>query len=83
MIMILKLTVSFFYRVIETKNSKYPVGTLVVGYLGWRNKTVVNPNTPPTMMKNIVHPLPKLRGLSPSLGLGALGMPGYIYEINR
>jgi len=63
-------------KVIETKNSKYPVGTLVVGYLGWRNKTVVNPNTPPTMMKGYTSILPDMGGLSPSLGLGALGMPG-------
>ena len=65
---------------VETKNSSYPVGTLVVGFFGWRNKTVVNPNTPPTMMKGYTSILPDMGGLSPSLGLGALGMPGYVHS---
>lgn len=65
-----------FIRVIESKNSEYEVGTLVIGYFGWRNLTVVDPKVVPTAMKNHMFKLPDIGGLSPSLGLGALGMPG-------
>jgi len=63
-------------KVVESKSSEYPVGTLVVGYFGWRNMTVVDPAEVPTLMKGFMQKLPDLGGLSPSLGLGALGMPG-------
>lgn len=65
-----------FIRVIESKNSEYEVGTLVIGYFGWRNLTVVDPKVVPTAMRNYMFKLPDIGGLSPSLGLGALGMPG-------
>jgi len=63
-------------KVIESKNSEYEVGTLVIGYFGWRNLTVVDPKVVPTAMRNYMFKLPDIGGLSPSLGLGALGMPG-------
>lgn len=42
-----------------------------------RTHTVVNPNDPPKFMVGSFQPLPDLGSLSPSLGLGAVGMPGY------
>merc|ERR1712137_269197 len=56
-------------KVVESKSSEYPVGTLVVGYFGWRNMTVVDPAEVPTLMKGFMQKLPDLGGLSPSLGL--------------
>jgi len=64
-------------KVVESLNDKYPVGRLVVAYFGWRTHTVVNPDTSQgdDFMSKIVL-LPDLGSLSPSLGLGAVGMPG-------
>ena len=63
---------------VESRNDKYPVGRLVVAYFGWRTHTVVNPDVSQgaDFMSQIVL-LPDLGSLSPSLGLGAVGMPGY------
>lgn len=59
----------------ETKNNKYPVGKHVVGYFGWRTHTIATENPgkfgfPPPRV------IPDIGGLSPSLALGVLGMPG-------
>ncbi|XP_011297844.1 prostaglandin reductase 1 [Fopius arisanus] len=65
-------------KIIESKNQHFPVGSRIVGYLGWRSHTVVNlknfqgsgvADAPPML-------LPDMGNLSPSLGLGVLGMPG-------
>ena len=69
------------YRVIASKNGKYPLGTRVVAYWGWRNLTVVNPDDAPEGMMGSIFPLPDLGVLSPSLGLGAVGMPGFVHYI--
>lgn len=59
----------------ESKNPEFPVGKYVIGSFGWRTHTVtngkINLGLPlPTMV------LPDFEGLSPSLALGVLGMPG-------
>ncbi|KAK7872300.1 hypothetical protein R5R35_002757 [Gryllus longicercus] len=62
-------------RVLESKSPDYKVGDHVVGDFGWRTHTVFNPEAHEhTLMRT--YKLPDIGGLSPSLGLGVLGMPG-------
>ncbi|XP_075973796.1 prostaglandin reductase 1-like [Anticarsia gemmatalis] len=61
----------------DSKDPEYPVGTRVIAHRGWSDYCIIgpgheNPNSP----DNGVHKLPDLNGLSPSLCLGAVGMPG-------
>ncbi|CAL7951830.1 unnamed protein product [Xylocopa violacea] len=65
-------------RIIESRNPEYPVGKKIIGYLGWRTHTVINPlkesgvdfvNHKPIL-------LPDIGNLPSSLTLGILGMPG-------
>lgn len=62
------------FRIMESKNKKFPVGKYVVGEFGWRTHTVArdtkNDTGPPLYL------LPDLGDLPPSLGLGVLGMTG-------
>ncbi|GAB0090741.1 prostaglandin reductase 1 [Sergentomyia squamirostris] len=61
-------------KVIESKHPKYPRNSLMFAYLGWRTHSVLNPDKVPADMQ--LYRLPELGSLSPSLGLGSLGMPG-------
>lgn len=70
------LSVKFISRVIESKNDKFPIGSLLVGYLGWRTHTVVNPDIRSKNFMEEITQLPELGSLCPSVGLGAVGMPG-------
>ncbi|XP_054274432.1 prostaglandin reductase 1-like isoform X1 [Macrosteles quadrilineatus] len=65
-------------RVVESKHPEYKVGSIVVGQLGWQLFTVGNPEEITTVFGAKEKPmvLPDLGGLSPSLALGVLGMPG-------
>lgn len=69
-------------RVLESKNAKYPSGSMLVAYFGWRTHTVVNPDEQKSKaaktgdMFGMITQLPDLGNLSPSVGLGAVGMPG-------
>ncbi|KAG0267020.1 hypothetical protein BG011_009768 [Mortierella polycephala] len=60
-------------EVIESKNSKYPVGSIIHAFVGWEEYTVL-PDLPTTMI------IPQARELQSSLPLssyvGVLGMPG-------
>lgn len=65
-------------KIVESRNPNYPVGKRVVGYLGWRTHTIINPKTidqndklmkPPYILRDI-------DDLPLSLALGVLGMPG-------
>lgn len=58
-------------RIIESKNSSYPVGKIVVGHFGWRTHTIVSSSN-----NQQVRFLPEIDSLPLSLGLGVLGMPG-------
>ncbi|XP_028169764.1 prostaglandin reductase 1-like [Ostrinia furnacalis] len=62
--------------VTESKNADYPVGTRVVSHKGWRDYTIMSPNSKAADPNDRVYKLPDLQGLSPSLGVGAVGMPG-------
>lgn len=66
-------------RIIESKNSNFEVGKLLIGYFGWRSHTIVNPTkkSNPLPMSNFEpQVLPDFKDLSPSLALGVLGMTG-------
>ena len=63
-------------KIIESKNSDFPVGKRVVGFLGWRSHTIVNLTTL-DMSLGKTRLVPNIGDLSPSLALGVLGMPGY------
>ncbi|KAL0841462.1 hypothetical protein ABMA28_015144 [Loxostege sticticalis] len=64
--------------VVESKNHKYPKGTKVVSFEGWRDYSIVNADAPPVYLNfnNTFYKLPNLQGLPESLGVGAIGMPG-------
>lgn len=63
-------------RIIESKHKDFPVGGLVVGQFGWRTHTIVNPDAPHVGLGRPITLLPDFGGLSSSLALGVLGMPG-------
>ncbi|XP_048252650.1 prostaglandin reductase 1-like isoform X2 [Haliotis rufescens] len=61
-------------RVTDTKNSEYPVGTLIQCYSGWRSRSLINPKENPEALKLLK--VPNLAGKEPSLALGVMGIPG-------
>ncbi|KAK7474911.1 hypothetical protein BaRGS_00033866 [Batillaria attramentaria] len=66
-------------RVKASKNPKFPVGSLVQFHHGWRTQAVISPtmeNNDGTYGGLMLQRVPDLGGLSPSLALGVLGMPG-------
>lgn len=66
-------------RVKLSKNPDFPVDSLVQFHHGWRTLAVLHPDMPRidgTYGKLMLHRVPDLGGLSPSLALGVLGMPG-------
>merc|ERR1719187_1755501 len=60
----------------ESRNSKYPKGSSVISYAGWVERAVVNPESKMRTMPMCVAAPPLPSGMSPSLLLGACGMPG-------
>merc|ERR1712227_8624 len=60
-------------KVSESKNEDFATGDMYVGNFGWRTHTIVNPSK---NMQYQIKKIPDLGGLSPSLALGAAGMPG-------
>jgi len=60
-------------KVVESNNEDYAAGDMYVANFGWRTHTIANPsnNTELNIKK-----IPELGDLSPSLALGAAGMPG-------
>ena len=63
-------------KIIESKNSDFPVDKRVVGYLGWRSHTIVKINNSGLAPWEKIELIPDFGDLSPSLALGVLGMPG-------
>ncbi|XP_021184250.3 prostaglandin reductase 1 [Helicoverpa armigera] len=59
----------------DSKDPRYPVGTRVVSHKGWCDYTIIDPNDK-NPAAGQVYKLPNLNGLSNSLGVGAVGMPG-------
>ncbi|KAL0132561.1 hypothetical protein PUN28_000369 [Cardiocondyla obscurior] len=64
-------------KIIESKNPNFPVGKRIVGNLGWRTHTIINPSTnQDDVLQQQPYVLPDIGDLPSSLGLGVLGMPG-------
>jgi prostaglandin reductase 1 len=61
------------FRVLDSRNKKFPIGSNVYALVGWRSHTVLNPED---FAKNNLFVLPDFGGLPISLGIGYLGMPG-------
>ncbi|XP_047004120.1 prostaglandin reductase 1-like [Schistocerca americana] len=63
-------------RIVESRAAGFPVGRHIVGYWGWRDRTVadVGPDTPYLLSPPML--VPDLGRLPLSLSLGVLGMPG-------
>ncbi|CAH2037142.1 unnamed protein product, partial [Iphiclides podalirius] len=59
----------------ESKDINFPVGVRVVSRKGWSDYTVIEKDIVNEYL-DPVYRLPDLKGLSPSLGIGAVGMPG-------
>lgn len=67
---------SFQVGIVEnSKNPKFPVGTRVVSHQGWCDFSIIDANKG-VGATDRVYKLPPLKGLSNSLGIGAMGMPG-------
>merc|ERR1719412_1401445 len=63
-------------EVIESKDSDYPKGCIVLTYSGWVKTGIINPKEMLAKNPMYVMKAPKLPGLSQSVLLGACGMPG-------
>ncbi|KAI5652043.1 zinc-binding dehydrogenase domain-containing protein [Phthorimaea operculella] len=61
--------------VVESKSADYKVGDKVVSHKGWRDYSILN-TTPTLDPRQRIYKLPDMQGLSESLGVGAVGMPG-------
>lgn len=66
----------FLSRVLDSKNPNFPVDAYVCGHFGWRTHTKLNPDDEVFEMFSKTYLLPDFKDLSPSYGLGALGMSG-------
>uniref|UniRef100_A0A336LIG0 Prostaglandin reductase 1 n=1 Tax=Culicoides sonorensis TaxID=179676 RepID=A0A336LIG0_CULSO len=63
-------------KVIQSKNTKYPVGTFVFAQTGWRTHTIINPKDSSFLEQNF-YKLDYDFGKHPrSLAVGTCGMPG-------
>lgn len=65
------LLVSFFCRVLQSKNAAFPVGTHVVADCGWRTHTICDGTPLTRLLSNWPD------DVSLSLALGTIGMPGW------
>ncbi|XP_051172015.1 prostaglandin reductase 1-like isoform X1 [Leptopilina boulardi] len=65
-------------KIVVSKNSKFPVGERIRGWYGWRTHTIIDPNKweKHDFISEKPRVLPNFGELSPSIGLGILGMPG-------
>lgn len=67
----------FIYRIIESKDDKFPVNAYVWGYFGWRSHSIFN-TTNKNESKDSISPyvLQPIDNISWSSRLGVLGMTG-------
>lgn len=63
-------------KVIESKSTKFPVGSYVVGVFGWRTHTIVSENCPSSLFEPPPVIVPYDESVPLSYYLGVLGMPG-------
>ncbi|VVC96244.1 unnamed protein product [Leptidea sinapis] len=59
----------------DSKDPRFPVGTKVVSHKGWCTHSIGNASEPKSVM-DVIYKAPELKGLSPSLAIGTVGMPG-------
>lgn len=52
----------------------------MTAFFGWQTHTVVNPDAATSDLFGQITLLPDLGDLPPSVGLGAVGMPGYLLK---
>merc|ERR1719414_1430349 len=68
------------FKVLESKNQKFPKGSQLLCNCGWVDVGILDPNdkfsAPGQNSKLTPHPAPSIGNLSSSLLLGACGMPG-------
>ncbi|KAK7465033.1 hypothetical protein BaRGS_00037772 [Batillaria attramentaria] len=62
-------------RVVASKNPAYPVGCVVVAFVGWRTLTVLSPDQP-SLFGSLGRRVPDMGNLPASLALGCVGMTG-------
>lgn len=67
-------------KVIESKNSKFPVGSTIFAQNGWRTHKVFNPEEMQKKAFQDCYIIPKCEGRSSSLGLGVTGMVEFSHE---
>ncbi|XP_045768622.1 prostaglandin reductase 1-like [Maniola jurtina] len=60
----------------ESKHSQYPVGTRLVTHKGWCDHSIIDMNAPATNHIEAIYKIPDMNGMSPSLGVGAMGYSG-------
>lgn len=66
-----------YFRITESKNSEYPVGTWVMGHFGWRTHTITKPeNEKFCKQKPYMYKLPDFGDLPISLAVGMCGRVG-------
>lgn len=63
----------FIYRVIESRNTKFPVGSKVFAQCGWRTHTIIKQED---YARHELYVLPNFGIFPYSFGLSVLGMPG-------
>lgn len=62
-------------RIVDSKAKDFPKGSLVLAHVGWRSHAIINVKEPMNLgYKPAI--VPQVAGLSPSLWLGIIGMPG-------
>lgn len=65
---------------IESRHPRFGKNSYVYGQFGWQTHVIINPDREDGCK---VYPLPDFGHRSISLGLGVLGMPGYLDSITR
>lgn len=66
------------FRVIDSRDSKYPVNSFVWGYFGWRDYTIFNRNLHRHRSSDYIEPyiINETENIPMSTRLGVLGMTG-------
>ncbi|CAG7823438.1 unnamed protein product [Allacma fusca] len=62
-------------EVLKSRHPRFPEGSKVVAYVGWRDLTICSPDKMKAVFSGVL-PLPDLKGLPNSYALGAVGMTG-------